>query len=150
MNFHNIKRNIKNLPYNIKNIFQWSKVLWNNFDWDSTFLLEIIQYKLERMNKYFSNANISTEETYREITDSIQICLDASRHLTSSDFEIELIDNYYDKFPFCLDKESVDEEERDKEQKAFLEMENNIIENEKKFSARLFDGIRDNYKKWWD
>jgi hypothetical protein len=145
MNFYNIKRNIRNLSYNIKNIFQWSKILWNNFDWDYRFLLDIIQYKLERMNDYFSNANITTEETYKEMINGIQSCLDACHHLISRDFESDLIDNHYNKFPFSLDKGFSDEQ-----RKSFDEMLKTTAEKEKKFSAQLFDGIRDNYKKWWD
>jgi hypothetical protein len=150
MNFYNIKRNIKNLPYNIKNIFQWSKILWNNFDWDYRFLLDIIQYKLERMNNYFSNANITTDETYKEMLNSIQSCLDACHHLTSGDFENDLLDDHYDEFPFSLDEILSGKEFSDEKKESFNEMSKTIVEKEKEFSAQLFDGIRDNYEKWWD
>ena len=145
MNFYNIKRNIRNLSYNIKNILQWSKILWNNFDWDYRFLLDIIQYKLEKMNDYFSSANITTEETYKEILNSIQSCLEACNHLISRDFENDLIDNHYDKFSFSLDEGFSDEQ-----RESFDEMLKATVEKEKEFSAQLFDGIRDNYEKWWD
>ena len=41
---------IRNISANIKMICQWIPILWNNWDWDHVFLLEVMQYKLKRMS----------------------------------------------------------------------------------------------------
>lgn len=43
---------IRNIPSNLKMIAQWIPVLWNNWDWDHMFLMEVLKYKLLRMQKY--------------------------------------------------------------------------------------------------
>lgn len=42
-------RKIQTFWWNIKNIIRWIPVLWNNFDFDFTYLLEVMEYKLQRL-----------------------------------------------------------------------------------------------------
>lgn len=43
---------IEHIPWNIKRVISWIPVLWGNFDWSTTFLLEIMKKKLEYMEHY--------------------------------------------------------------------------------------------------
>jgi inorganic triphosphatase YgiF len=149
---------LKNLPYNIKNIIGWSKVLWNNFDWDHAFLLEVLEYKLSRMKKYFENGKITTVETYDEMLEKLNIALTACNQLVSRDFESELIDPHYEKYPFHVD-EWTDEQGRKvhgkhpmkgQERKDFLAIDKKIKKQEKKYKHQLFDTMRDYHDWWWD
>lgn len=149
---------LKNLPYNIKTIFQWSKVLWNNFDWDHGYLLEIIEYKLSRMKKYFEHGEITTPETYANMLEQINIALDACRQLTSRDFESKLLDPYYEKYPPHID-EWLDEQGRKvhgmlpvkgQERKDFTTMIKEINKQEEEYKHQLFDTMRDYSDYWWD
>lgn len=45
---------ISNIPNNIAMICQWIPILWNNWDWDYSFLYEILRYKMDRMSKYLT------------------------------------------------------------------------------------------------
>jgi hypothetical protein len=42
-------RMIKEFWWNITNIIRWIPILWNNFDWDYAFLLDVMEYKLQRL-----------------------------------------------------------------------------------------------------
>lgn len=155
---HNIMKKIKNLFYNIKNIFRWSKILWNNFDWDYTYLLEIIEYKLFCMKEYFENAKITTSETYAEMSEKIDIALDACHQLTSRDFESKLLDPHYEKYPFRADEWNDGQGRKvhgmlpmeSKEKEDFLAMTKKIDDKEKEYKHQLFDTMRDYYDWWWD
>ena len=48
----------------IKSLIFWSKVIWNDEDWDEEYFLIIIRRKLEKMHKYFSRKDsfIAQEE----------------------------------------------------------------------------------------
>jgi hypothetical protein len=149
---------IKNLPYNIKNIFQWSKILWNNFDWDDGYLMNIIEYKLSKMKKYFENGDFIEEEEYDKMLEKINVALNACHQLTSRDFELELLDPYYKKYPFHIDTWT-DENGRvvhgmksmeGKEKDDFLAMTKTIDEKELEYNHQLFDTMRDYHDWWWD
>lgn len=140
--FYSIKRRIKRFFYNFYNIAKWTKVLWNEQDWDYGYLLNIIQYKLKKMEKYFSTANICTPETYDEILDSLRICIKDIDHLISEDYMIECFkdvpEHEYGK-PFS-----------EEAKKIFLEANNVYLQKDKELNDEFFNTMRDNYQKWWD
>jgi hypothetical protein len=143
---------IKRLLYNIKNIFEWSKILWNNFDWDGAYLLRIIEYKLSRMKKYFENGEITTPETYQEMLEKINIALNACKQLTSREFESELLDAHYGKYPIRYDQwlEDINKPMTEIQHAEWVEMNRLIDEKEKEYNRQLFDTIRDHHDWWWD
>jgi hypothetical protein len=143
---------IKRLLYNIKNIFEWSKILWNNFDWDGAYLLRIIEYKLSRMKRYFENGEITTPETYQEMLDKINISLNACKQLTSREFELELLDVHYKKYPIRDDHwiEDINKPMTETQHAEWIEMNRLIDEKEKEYNHQLFDTIRDYHDWWWD
>lgn len=93
----NIWNEIKNLPYNIKNIIRWIPVLWNNFDWDSEYLLDIMRFKLSRMEKYFRNDAIIADN--EEIAKKISSAIYFIDKLCDGVYEDEAYKKYYDEYP---------------------------------------------------
>lgn len=149
---------IKNLPFNIKNIFDWSKVLWNNFDWSGDFLLEIIEYKLKRMKQYMEVDTFVCKESAKEDIDQINSCLEACRNLISNDFESDLAIKHYDKYPIKYER-YVDEKGLrhtvwknmgEQEKIEFDEMTKLIDEYQEKYKHQLFDTLREKYNWWGD
>jgi hypothetical protein len=143
---------IKRFLYNIKNIYGWSKILWNNFDWDGAYLLKIIEYKLSKMEKYFENGEITTPETYQEMLDKINIALSACKQLTSREFELELLDAHYEKYPIRYDHwlEDINKPMTEIQHAEWVEMNRLIDEKEKEYNRQLFDTMRDYHDWWWD
>ena len=45
---------VRNFYYTVVRCIQWFPVLWKNYDFDSGYLLIIIEYKLRRMEKQFA------------------------------------------------------------------------------------------------
>ncbi len=149
---------LRNLPYNIKTIFQWSKILWNNFDWDHRYLLDLIEYKLSRMKNYFEHSDFIVQEEYDKIIEQISIALNACHQLTSREFELELLEPHYEKYPFHFD-DWIDSEGRKchgilpmgaKEKEDWEKMNKAIDEKESEYKHQLFDTMRDYSDWWWD
>jgi len=149
---------LKRFLYNIKNIYEWSKILWDDFDWDYDFLLKILDYKLKKMRKYFDNSNITTVEEYQSILNEIDTCINAIEQLRNRDYIDEIYKEYYDKYPTTI--ESWIDEQRNvvhgikmmnKERKKLFDIAYKKEKNkENELNHMLFDTIRDNYEKWWD
>jgi hypothetical protein len=142
----------KNLPFNIKNILGWSKVLWNNFDWSGDFLLEIIEYKLQRMRHYMEVDTVVCEESAQEDIDQISSCLDACRRLITDDYENEFIEKYYNKYPIDWDNylEQLNAPMPKQQKKDWDEMHKNIDTLNEKYKHQLFDTLREKYDWWGD
>jgi hypothetical protein len=153
-----IIREIKHIPYNIKTILQWSKILWNNFDWEGNFLLEIIEYKLKRMKKYFETASITTEETYSEMIEKISDCLYAVDQLCSDEYNDKIFEDHYNKYPLEILKEKSETgniiykmKSMGKDEKAeFKKLTKISNQKNKELRHQLFDTMRDYYDNWWD
>ena len=150
---------IRNLPYNIKNIFGWSKVLWNNFDWDHDYLLVILEYKLTKMKKYFENSKWIDVEEGSKTAKEIDVCLQACNKLLDEEYKNEIYEKFYDKYPIASLEEWIDEQGRTvhgmkpmakEERKEFKKAYKLADKTSKDLRHQLFDNMRDNLEGWWD
>ena len=149
---------IKNLPFNIKNIFAWSKVLWNNFDWGGDFLIEIMEYKLQRMKKYMEEDTCIDEESAQNDIDQISSCLEACDILLNNKERQDLVVAHYDKYPIEWIRYNDEKGRRhtimnpmdEQEKVEFNKMEEIIKAHEEKYKHQLFDTLRKKYDWWGD
>lgn len=149
---YDFMQELKNLPYNIKTIFQWSKVLWNNFDWSSTFLLEIMEYKLKRMKRYMQVDTVIVEEDANKQIEEMELCLDAIKHLMSEDYETEFIEKYYEKYPIDWERylDQINSPMPKEQRKDWEEMHENIKQINEKYKHQLFDTLYEKLEGWGD
>jgi hypothetical protein len=154
----NIIREIRNLPYNIKNILGWLKILWNNFDWDHSFLLDILEYKLSKMKTYFENDAIIVREEADDIVEQLNSCIEACKQLKSEEYENEIFAPYYEKYPIKFDTWT-DENGiectgllplKDKKYSEWMKLHKLSIVKNKELRNQLFDTMKDNFDAWWD
>lgn len=73
--FLRIKCHFLNLWYGLKNIKTWFSTIYNDNNFDFSFMWIIERKKLQEMKKYFSNAQITTSENYKNICRWIDVCL---------------------------------------------------------------------------
>lgn len=50
--YQNIYRSVLRFFRNVKRLFQWFPILWEDYDWDYVFLLDIMIFKLDKMAKH--------------------------------------------------------------------------------------------------
>ena len=95
---------MRQLIWNIKNILYWIPKLWNNYNFDSYYLLELIVHKLKRMYPVFKNGiHVESEKGAQTIQDLIWL---GERILKDDYWDIEFYrslktdverDAYFDK-----------------------------------------------------
>lgn len=83
---------IRRFFFNIKRLIQWSRILWNNFDFDYQYLLEIISFKLKFMEKYFRECGHTTT-SLQEATEMKELIIILDR-LIAEDYS----ENPYGKY----------------------------------------------------
>ena len=69
----------RRLIHNIKAVFSVSRMMWGNYEWDYTFFLKFLLWKLKRMEAFFMgpDTHILNAEKYgkqiREVINNIEI-----------------------------------------------------------------------------
>lgn len=62
--YYKITYPFRNVYRNIKRIISWIPVLWNNYDWDYSYFLDVMRFKLEKMHDFYtSDAAISSSSS---------------------------------------------------------------------------------------
>ena len=146
---------IRNLPDNIANVFGWTKVLWNNWDWDELFLIDVIEYKLKKTKRYLERDTVLCEDTTntaKEYIDQINICLGACKQILNNEYETNLIYEFYNKYPETLEEffKHVNDPWEDQKKKDFDDMHALIDKKNLELRHQLFDMLRDKYDLWGD
>jgi hypothetical protein len=122
----NIINKIKHLFYWIVKTAQYSKVLWNDYDWDYSYMLKLLRYKLVRMEKnirFYSYAE-SNLRTAKQIKYAIFLIDRYNGNYTANDFRL------------LTQKESI----------FFMKKKDEIRQDAKK---RLFRHIDRYMERWW-
>lgn len=92
---YGIKFAIEEMIYKIKRLYKWNKLLYNNYDWDAVYLIEVIICKLELMEVAFRDGDlVGSSKHAEEIRETIEIgklILDSEEYTD----EQENIDKFY-------------------------------------------------------
>jgi hypothetical protein len=88
------------------NIIRWIPVIYRDNDWDSTYILDILKYKLINQRAYLikHNRHLGIPETNRDIT----ICLNLIERLREDFYEMEYTDYKVSNFEFIPSLEHPD------------------------------------------
>jgi len=144
----------------IKNIFTWFKIIWNDRQWDSYFLLVLMQYKLTLMQKYFET-NAHHLEADKNIID-IKICKNLLKRLAEDDYYKNVFlfhDEKWGKLNITFEddnrisitrKNCVTEQEKKEEKKEAINLRDKealLIDQDLNL---LFKIMRKQIKHWWD
>lgn len=148
--------NIKDFLERIVKVLEWSKIIWEDQDWDYDFLLDIIRYKLCRMQKYFESSDVSCDnnKTSEQIKEAIRR-LDILTH-RSNDYENEigiLWDEHFVRFPVL--NSFTDEGFRSwtiggESRESFCNIQKAEDDFNKKANNNFFNYLKQNYESWWD
>lgn len=98
---YGIKSAIEEMTYKIKRLYKWNKLLYNNYDWDAIYLIEIIICKLELMELAFIDGHLEGSDKHaKEIRETIEI---GKLILESEEYtgEQENIDKFYGNLAKC-------------------------------------------------
>lgn len=94
---------IKRFKIGIKNLFQWFSIIYRDRDFDQFYLLNLEYFKLKKMYKYFSTANIVEDEwhiaqTIKRAMCVLEIILEEDKpykdYMHDNYSNISILDNY--------------------------------------------------------
>jgi hypothetical protein len=63
------------LRYGIKNLIAWFKVIWKDRNWDHSYFLEILQFKLKRQLHYWEKLTPVTHEGMESDIRLMKVCI---------------------------------------------------------------------------
>ena len=156
---------IRNFYYNmidgISNIFKWWKIIWNDRDYDSGFVLKMMQFKFENMEKFFNSENTwskNAKKDAKQIMVAKNLC---GRLARSSDYFNNAMINHYKKYGNDLKikfKPLEDESGRmlminnrsEKEEKSFTRASEHADYMRNQDAEFLFVYLKKHLFSWWD
>jgi hypothetical protein len=121
-----MKSHIREFITGVKNLIKWFPIIWNDRDWDHTFIYKILQFKLTQQSKYIGGHNRHVSA----IRDSNRMDLIAKLlELNSNEFyDIEYMDYHESEMVWLDVPDRPDLKELD-----IVELSNNFDEYFKKY-----------------
>ena len=141
----------------IKNLWLWKKVIWNDRWWDYIYLLKLIKFKLELMEKHFKNDSFGVDAC--KLTDKMRICILLLDRLIHNEYDV--YKNYFLKWgDFELDtvndnltitqKNVITDDDKIKSEKEFKRLvkhETKLLTQDLNYLCKLFNK---HLITWWD
>lgn len=149
----------RDIPYGIRNLLVWFKVIWNDRNWDYHYIFVILRHKLNLMEKAIRNNNNHTEA--ERDADQIKECVEILDRLINDVYFDLAYKEYEEKWgelqfrvennQLKINKPNVQtpeehEEERHDFKNATMK-EHVMKEND---IHKLFALMRNNIQGWWD
>lgn len=149
-------KGIKRFILKLKKLYIWNKLLLDDFDWDHSYLLKIIQLKLEMMEPVIRDGYaLNSDKTADEIKKALEylnllIEDDFTRH--QNELDNKFGKNEFIKLPngnFTIERSGVTEQNKEEFRKEFNDaLDADFIEKE--VIKRKFLLLLKNYENWWD
>ena len=157
----------KSITQGISNLWTYRKIIWADRDWDWGFLITLLHYKLERMEKYHRLSKVV--EDHIKMADEIKIAKDAAHRIMSDDYLENALKPHYEywgesyeelltepltsntyalkwvKSRPLMTNEDYELAKADKMEK--YELSDKMLEDDINL---LFTHINKNMRKWWD
>ena len=166
----NLRSFLENIPNNIIMICQWIPILWNNWDWDYNFLMDVMQYKIQRMSNHIKEHDrLMNSQKYAA---QMQLCADTIQRLREDNYIEHEVEEHNSKWGqlICesipLEEEHPSfgilykmdlyhekarelglEDQEQEEMQALRELEDARRQADWDL---LFSQMRENIQSWWD
>lgn len=88
----------KNLYRGIKNLFKWLPVIWNDRDWDHSYIFKILEHKLKSQAKYTGDRDIHVSAKRDE--EIMLTCVKLMERVREGYYEGEYSDYHQTKYWF--------------------------------------------------
>ena len=82
----------------VKNIIYWFPVIWKDRDWDSHYIFEILQHKLEAQANYIGRRDLHTRAQLD--AKRMRLCISLIKKVQEEDYTMEYMDYHKDRVWF--------------------------------------------------
>lgn len=161
-------RAIKYIPKYLLKVLQYSVILWDDRDFDSTYLLKLMLFKLQRLRKHITKHNI-LRDTHK-ISKQILVVETLLTNLIQDDYVQELYEAHRQKWGEAVayykpvedttydgmhevrmtTRKVSTEGERLQERKELVTISRQAERAHRRDLKRLFQLIHRDLEKWWD
>jgi len=162
--FENIYYSIKRFFTSIKRSYDFAKIGWSNYDYDYAYLLDLMRFKLERMEKEILNGYAEPD---KKTNQSIRICIKLLKKIAHRDYHYftelhyskwgnpELISSNHSNSEWVYGltiehKNAVTDEQKEQQRKEFLEAYQKDAQQEERDIRLLFAIMAKYHRRWWN
>jgi hypothetical protein len=155
----NILGKINSVYIGICNIIVWFPIIWKDRQWQQSFIFEILNHKLKRMEKFYRSDQVYSVEAL-EIADEIKHAQEITQRILDDNYLSVTLEEYEKLYEGkeIMKFEKVDGEEyskvvwtEDQEQmEMFRKAGVDADISAKKDLDDFLDFMKENIEKWWD
>lgn len=161
-------RPFRQIKEGIVNLIKWFPVIWEDRDWDYSYMERILRHKLYMMEKFFYSKDVHIADADK-VAKQIKECREILDLLDGDELSDEIYKEYYKKYPFNGINFEPTEEEKDRVEKGLPARWYTMINNDtdeqhemfKKCSAqeehwrkilreKLYITLMEESEGWWD
>ena len=161
---------VKKFFNKIKSLFEWLPIIWRNEDWDYAYFLDLLTFKLNRMEKYFSQSYITPQNQIT--TKQIKEILRLLKRVREDEYveEVKAEFNFEEKygehqmnfgekdknnctrviFFYVKGGQKISDELKEEADKLYREIINIADKRRKKECEKAFKIISKSFFNWWD
>lgn len=150
----------------IVKMFKYGKLLWNDFEFDYTYLLKILQFKMKLMSEYMNDKGITVSSSDK--AKELKFCVNLIDRILENNYDDIPIKNLEDKYGklkweseyienskflelnLYREKAPKGTEEYDQERKEAQKIVYNAERQRKQDINYLFDTMKKRLESWWD
>lgn len=151
---------IKEVYRGISNIIRYLPIIYRDRDWDYTYLLQLLHFKISNMHNYFTSDRAMDSTSLKATIKQLKITKDTLEKIIDGDYVEEDIANHFKLYPMIFKTENrvlrngetieVSILESSKESiRSFRKIMTKEARLRKKYHERLFNYLS-KYEKWWD
>lgn len=162
--FQGIYYSIKRFFTSIKRSYDFAKIGWSNYDYDYAYLLDLMRFKLERIEKEILNGY---GEPDKRTNQSIRICIKLLKKIAHKDYQY-FTELHYAKwgdpeltshthpdskglYRVTIEhKNAVTDEQKEQQKKEFLEAYKKDQKQEERDTRLLFAIMAKYHRRWWN
>lgn len=161
--FGNIYYSVRGFFRSVKRSYDYAKFGWNNHDYDYGYLLQLMHFKLKRIENTIQNGYAEPD---KKTNQSIRICIKLLKKLAFKDYD-HFTELHYTKWgqpEFVFDnpdsnglsnleikhKNAISHEDRQLQRQELLEACRKDEEQEQRDVKLLFSIMAKYHKRWWD
>lgn len=137
-----------NLHSGISNIIRWMPVLYKDRDYDHSFILRVLRFKLQKVSEYFKEHGISedNDKNIGNIDHAIYL-LDRLIEEDYCDSEYKALKDKYSEYDFFKD---INNPKYKKYREGLSKIFKKASKEQDLDKKELFKLLNDHIEKWWD
>ena len=144
----------------VKQLIAWFPIIWNTRDWDRDYLLEIMEFKMNRMYDALSGEDAVGEQAVEDLW-ALRRCALILNMLQNEGWKDNAYDEHYEKFPMRSLEDLIGTSEDHpglrvmkpmgkEESKSFKEAMKQAEKDHKKLVTEFGKLFAERYRNWWD